>query len=80
MFIIKNVPVSTDVCAWMTYQIRDKLRKFHKKTQVYIYIHILIHTHTHTHMSVRKCEFSYSDQAVGCQLEKKGFRKAVLEK
>ena len=40
MFIIKNVPLSTDVCAWMTYQIRDKLRKFHNKTRVYIYIYI----------------------------------------
>ena len=34
MFKIKNEPVSTAVCAWMTYQIRDKLWKFHKKSEV----------------------------------------------
>jgi len=55
MFIIKNVPISTDICAWMTYHIRDKLRKFHKKTQVNLVcvcVCVCVCTYTHTHLFI----------------------------
>ena len=48
----------------------------HFLTDIYIYIYIYIYIC----LSVRKCEFSHSDQAVGRQLKRKGFRNAVLEK